>query len=605
MKELDTLSESSRPVEDCAGTTRPASLSSRPAQAIPIPHTILRIALSLFLGVTVLAVFIPLNPSMPVPGLDTSWMFAMNQAVSQRLVFGRDIVFTFGPYASIYTELYHPATDRMMILGSLFLALTCYALLLLLAKGQKLYVLLLYGLFLAAFLNSRDSLLFSYPLLMALVVYRMALPDGHEMKLQLTRPAEKAVTLLFAPLGLLPLIKGSLLPLCAATVAMCCGLLWLRGKKALACAAMVTTVISCVLLWAAASQPVLSLPRLFWSTKQIISGYTEAMAFSGDSWECILYVLASALILLVLGWAARGPGICRWFLGAAYAIFLFTAFKGGFVRHDQWHNGTAGSSILAAGLLLLFVVAERRALLPVLIAAMVWTYVDHKTVPAMANEVSRNFRGTFERPYQGARKRLTDGELKKEYDQHLAAIHSEFPIPRMSGTADIYSFNQSWLLASENTWAPRPVVQSYSAYTPELAQRNFLHLESAGAPDNIIFRVEPIDGRLPSLEDGLSWPALIDGYSVTRLDPQAAYLRKRGTAQNPAPMKAADLSKASHEFGEEVSLPEVNDALFAELEIAPTRSRKNSGNFIQAAPALSFRSIAQRQGDQVPRRFRI
>lgn len=518
-----------------------APLRRTPGKVTRVALTVLRIVAALALCLTVLAVFIPLNPLMPVPGLDTSWMMAMNQAVAQHLVFGRDIIFTFGPYASIYTELYHPAADWRMIWGSSFLGLAYCVLLLFLGKGQRFYGLLFYGLFLAGLMNSRDTLLFSYPLIMALVVYRMTLPDGHTMKLHLAKPFENSFAILFAPLGLLPLIKGSLLPICGVTTALCCGLLWQCGKKVLAYAAMGATAASCVLFWAAANQPILALPRFILSTQQSISGYTEAMAFPGDPWEYFLYIFASAVILLVLILTAHGPGISRWFLGAAFTLFLFTAFKSGFVRHDQWHIVTAESSILAAALLLLFVLGERRALLPVLMAALVWTYVDHKTVPAMANEVSRNFRGTFERPYQGARKRLTDGELKKEYDQHLAAIHSEFPIPRMSGTADIYSFNQSWLLASENTWAPRPVVQSYSAYTPELAQRNFLHLESAGAPDNIIFRVEPIDGRLPSLEDGLSWPALIDGYSVTRLDPQAAYLRKRGTVQNPAPMKAASL----------------------------------------------------------------
>jgi hypothetical protein len=112
-------------------------------------------------------------------------------------------------------------------------------------------------------------------------------------------------------------------------------------------------------------------------------------------------------------------------------------------------------------------------------------------------------------------------------------------------------------------------LQSYEAYMPDLARLNLLHLESSAAPDNIVFRVEPIDGRLPSLEDGLSWPALINGYSLVKLDTLAMYLRKRST-EEPAPLIVSDLLDARHQFGEEVSVPQAEEPLFATVEISPT-----------------------------------
>jgi hypothetical protein len=39
-------------------------------------------------------------PFFPYAGLDSAWTYAMNEAVAHRMVFGRDIIFTFGPYAS-------------------------------------------------------------------------------------------------------------------------------------------------------------------------------------------------------------------------------------------------------------------------------------------------------------------------------------------------------------------------------------------------------------------------------------------------------------------------------------------------------------------------
>jgi hypothetical protein len=534
-------------------------------------HTVFRYFLAFILFLTVLAVFVPLEPSMPADGLDTSWMFAMNQGVAQGLVFGRDIVFTFGPYASIYTELYHPATDRLMVSGSLFLGFSYALLLMLLGKGEKINGLFLYGIFLACLVDSRDALLFSYPLLLALVVYRMTLPDEHGLHLSLAKPMEYFVLLLFAPLGLLPLIKASFLPICGITAVLCFAIFWHRGNKLPACAAVSIPAISSVILWRFSGQPISAMPSFFWNMRQIISGFTEAMSFPGNAWESALYVIASALIILVIVRSAPGPKSSIWFLSVSYALFLFIVFKTSFVRHDQWHNITAGTSILAAALLLIFVVGEKPSLLPLAMALLVWVYIGHGTIKTTAEDISVNLQSTFARTFQGAQTRLrTNGILRKQYELRNAAIRTGSPVPRLPGTTDIYSFNQSWLLASGNTWAPRPVTQSYTAYTPELAELNLQHLQGASAPDNIIFRVEPIDGRLPSLEDGVSWPALINGYSLQKLEGQSAYLRKKATDKKNVAGMEGDLYNARHEFGEEVALPESNDPLFARINIQPT-----------------------------------
>jgi hypothetical protein len=539
---------------------------------------------------------------MPAPGLDTSWMFAMNQGVAQGFVFGKDIVFTFGPYASIYTELYHPATDKVMIWGSLFLGLSYALLLLLLGKGDQINGLLLYVIFLACLVDSRDALFFSYPLLMALVVYRLTLPDEHALRLRLANPLEYAVSLLFAPLGLLPLIKGSLLPICGMTAVLCFVIFWRRGNKALAFMAVGIPAISSVALWRFAGQPISALPGFFWNMRQIISGYTEAMSFPGNVWESVLYVLASALIIVIVGWTARGPKGSTWFLCISYALFLFIAFKAGFVRHDPWHNIIAGTSLLAAALLLIFVLGAKPSLLPLAMAVLVWAYIGHGTVDTTAHDISQNLQGTFGRTFQGARERLrNNGDLQKQYDARISAIKKEFPVPRMPGTMDVYSFNQSWLLASGNNWAPRPVTQSYSAYTPELAELNLQHLQGANAPDNILFRVEPIDGRLPSLEDGLSWPALINGYSFRKLEGESAYLSKRTADKKNVAGVEDELYNSRHELGEVITLPESNDPLFANIDIQPTFL----GRVMSASYKLPELHIAMRLRDGRETNYRV
>jgi hypothetical protein len=122
------------------------------------------------------------------------------------------------------------------------------------------------------------------------------------------------------------------------------------------------------------------------------------------------------------------------------------------------------------------------------------------------------------------------------------------------------------------------VTQSYAVFTPELAELNLQHLQGPNAPDNILFGVEPIDGRLPSLEDGLSWPALIDDYSFQKtfqkFGKDSAYFRRRAAGTEIAAASRADLPAAEHKFGEEVALPASADPLFAQLLIQPTFAGK-------------------------------
>jgi len=66
--------------------------------------------------------FVPFSPCFPINTLDSGWAFALNVAAAKGLIFGKDVIFTFGPYASIYSGQYFPATDAQSIWGGSLLA---------------------------------------------------------------------------------------------------------------------------------------------------------------------------------------------------------------------------------------------------------------------------------------------------------------------------------------------------------------------------------------------------------------------------------------------------------------------------------------------------
>ena len=62
-------------------------------------------------------------------------------------------------------------------------------------------------------------------------------------------------------------------------------------------------------------------------------------------------------------------------------------------------------------------------------------------------------------------------------------------------TVDIFPWNIQLLLLNKLNYKPRPVIQSYTAYTPYLENINFEHYNSKNAPEFVIYEVFSIDGR--------------------------------------------------------------------------------------------------------------
>jgi hypothetical protein len=529
------------------------------------------VALHGFLLVATVAAFVPLSPTMPGTGLDNSWVIGMNEVVAQGKSIGTEVAFTFGPYATVYHRTYHPATDGLMLGGSLYLALSFWTALLCLAarfRPRVLSFLCFLVLLAAASIFLRDALFFAHCL-----VAGLAAVEGPELIGQRTRTAGVAsallIAVLLAPLGLLPLVKGSLLFLCIATAVLCAIQSWAMGRRVLSALCLVSPAVSAVLFWTTAGQTPMELPRYFTSMVAVIAGYSEAMAISGRTWEIWLYVASSGLILLAIALAGRVPRGAKAFVGCLYAAVLFVAFKAGFVRHDG-HAIIAGATVLAGAVVLPFV-AGRLALPALVCATVTWASIAGNYGMRLIAGVLPDPRSGWSLAWRGLRTRIADRSWpRRGYDAAMERIRQEAALPVLEGATDIYSYDQADLISSGNAWSPRPTFQSYSAYSPALVEANRRHLIEPAAPANVIFRVQPIDGRLPALEDGVSWPALLGLYRPNRFQNQAVFLRRLERAAgaiDPKPMATAGC-----DLGEKVAVPrsEAGALLFARVDVRPS-----------------------------------
>lgn len=519
----------------------------------------------LFLVLVILAIFLPSSPQMPTAGLDPSWVYGINQAVGQGMQFGKDLLFTYGPYGAVYTKAYHPATDLMAMIAGGCLGLSFSTAILLLVRAIPAGWAIALCALLLLYHSAMDSLFLTSAVLPALVLYRFTLPEGHALKLSSHWTWPVLAIPLFMPLGILPLVKASFFPMAVLLVCMCSLICQVNGRRMMAVWLVVVVAVTMLVFWMLAGQTLGALPYYVTGSLSLIQGYSEALALPEDPIQVLGYLGVAAGILLITFRKNDASGKSMWFLGLSFAAYLFLAFKSGFVRGDG-HVEIAGRAIAFAAILLAFV-SRSSALTFVFFAALIASAnIDR----AVSNSSTRDFFTRALHLYSitvnGIQGRLEDPtRLKNAFYEQRKAIAAERAIPILPGTTDIYSYQQAYLLASGNIWNPRPVFQSYSAYSPALAQLNAAHLQGARAPDNVVFRVEPIDGRLPALEDGLSWPLIVSRYAPVRVLDDFLYLTKRGDGTDPPPLVKISMSK--HRLGETVNLPVLDAPLFAEITV--------------------------------------
>lgn len=524
----------------------------------------------LFIALTSVLLFLPFHSVMPRPGLDASFTLAINEAVAQRMAFGKDIIFTAGPLASIWSKTYHPATILMAFLGGGLIGIGHAFLTYTISANSHRSWVWVYVLFLIFLLESRDALFLIYPMLLSLVIYRISLPSPNRDRIQLSKMGAIWFAAAVSSLGLLPLIKLSFLPLTVVVCVLGSILLWKSGNRLIAVSAILFPATSMVFFWTIIGQDASALLDYYFNSVPITSGFTQAMSAGTYFLTPVLFVVAALLALAYIWQTRPAIGMHEYAFLLVMACFLFISFKAGFVRHDV-HALTASSSLVMAAIVLggLRTIEGKRLSMVLLACVVTWICV-HKDFKSSKFEYYRPLGSQLSTEL----KAWSSGEightsLEDRYGPALADIRRAIPIPKLQGTVDIYPVELAALIASGNKWSPRPVFQSYSAYTPELAMVNARHLSGPRPPDNILFNVETIDNRYPSLDDGSSWPTLLAQYEFTRVVADRYLLLRKRAQRSPEPARIPVLSKRAH-LGERVDTHSRGDIIYAEIEITPS-----------------------------------
>jgi hypothetical protein len=434
-------------------------------------------------------------------GLEFSWQLVLHLTAVHHLQWGRDALFTYGPLGFLCVPL--PISPYTWLLGLLFVAAATCALAaaLLLALGRWLPLPLagvaaLLGVLLAGSLAPEAASL------AGLLFAGLALGGAFGPRATRLAPA-----LVAAAAALLLLVKASAgIELAVALPCLLAAEPHRLLRRGVAAAAAFAGALA--LAWLAASQSLAGFPVWLRGAFQVASGYAEAMAIDDPvrRWDYAAFTGYVAVFWLVF--AAGADRSCRRRLASLAALLVLAGVvfaKAGFVRRSGGdHPAMTFSFLLIAPLMVPWRPRWRPLGLALALAPALVLVFSREIPPRQLFDLAARVEGlarevsTLVRP----------GALAQMEAAVRARVRGLVPLPapllaELRGHrvhVDPHDAAIAWAYGFD--WAPVPVFQSYSAYTPELDRLNAQRLADPAGPDRILRRrlEEGIDERSPLWE---------------------------------------------------------------------------------------------------------
>jgi hypothetical protein len=525
-------------------------------------------------------------PLVPDAGLDASWRMVLGKALMDGWQSGADFVFTYGPLGGLMGNTYYNQNLFWPLLTwqlttSLVFALAIYY------QGLRLHgyiraifwtTMLLVGIIYADALQMIGISLLSFKLLRDL---------GCTPHRWLT-----AGILIF--LALLGMTKFTNLILTLFTLVVLCGheLAARRWRAALYLASWFFG--SFLTLWVIFRQNLLNIPTYLLNSLEISAGYEMTMGLATPTPQLAIGLMVALTLLAYIAvhlWQQpdRRRGIASVLMLGA---FIYLNWKHSFIRSDGHMIGffiCALLPITAFPSLLNDNPKHRRLWHSILLSAGVLCLIAIDfTLPGFG-------RGLLGRTQEQIHATITNAfnlsAVQSGYERQLHTEKKSYDLPRIRAivgraSLDVFGYTQAVALYNNFNYRPRPVFQSYSAYTPKLAALNFAYYASAVAPDYLLLRIETIDERYPSLDDSLCLNLITQRYRF--LDSENGFLlwrREPGIFDpqtvTPTPRRATDLA-----IGQSLNIADLaTDPLWATIDL-PTSPLGRIRNFFYKPPVI-------------------
>ncbi|WP_353570515.1 hypothetical protein [Candidatus Albibeggiatoa sp. nov. BB20] len=446
--------------------------------------------------------------------LDHSWMAGLGIAYKQNLQYGTELIFTYGPLGYFYnaTAPYDMDLFASFIAWQFIAAFVIAALFML--HGQQLRGLInkwiYFYLVLMLSVQSVHLVDSVYYLSVLLVVALIINPPTFVQKntSAINWFLMLLILSLFATLAMtkfvLFLITGFNIIIISIIIGKRHG--WLK------CPFIIVAYTALVMgLWTLLGQSVENLPAFIINSLEISRGYNAAMLSIGSNYEILLVITVLGLTMLIGLISAFAPkfNIERLLLACSIGFSTFLIFKAGLVRHDAPH-----ASIFFAFLMLVPFMFDYEEKMKLSIRSLFHSFRYMVILLSVIGLISANQFITVNTMFTQWNQHLVDNtknllklpQLQQHYHNGFAESQRILDLPKVRETVgektlDILSFEQVTLFLNQFNWHPRPIFQSYSAYTTRLLNVNGNFYGSKQAPQFVLFKLQTIDGRFPLMDD--------------------------------------------------------------------------------------------------------
>jgi hypothetical protein len=490
-----------------------------------------------------LAVLIVSFPSYPKLELDSSWRMAYGWFFQQRMQIGRDVVFTYGPLGFLMWRTYSGLQFSSLILWGLFESVVFAGIIVANARNLRGFARFAYFLFFALLgVIYEDA---RHMIIIALLGWELVRCAGG--------PARRSTALIALLLALLGMIKFTNLMLGGFIIIVTSGYeLWRRRPRA-ALALSAWFFGGYIALWILCRQNPLNLPLYLINFLEISRGYDAAMGLPTPP-DALWKALAVLGALAAYGglYLRLHPDRPRALAFAAIlGAFLFLNWKQGFVRSDGHMIGFFICALVpAAAFPVLLEDAPKWRALQRLLLAIVAVFCVAGIYDAIPFTVRDAAAGLENKVWDNVDHIAHWRSFCRSYDDRLREQKQQYDLPRVrdavhGATIDVLGFEQAIALFNDLNYRPRPVIQSYTVYTPRLSHLNYAFYLSPRAPEYALLKIQTIDNRLPSLDDSLLLNLFVHYYRYVLSERGYQLWQRRAELPDPATLAPRRLRTAT------------------------------------------------------------
>ncbi|MEH2064109.1 MAG: hypothetical protein V7K50_17890 [Nostoc sp.] len=256
---------------------------------------------------------------------------------------------------------------------------------------------------------------------------------------------------------------------------------------------------------------------------EISSGYSSAMSIVGSYWELGFAVVGLLIVLLVLIQLMREEFLG---LGLALAFTLWMSFKHGYVRQDGHVYMFIQSFPIISSIAIIKLKNKFKILRNITLVYLGLIISIYCLASSPFNNPSPNVESNLMRilsPINLINKvsvLFNTEKLRLNINTNSNLELSKVRLPEKvlqvlnNKTIDIIPWEISLVESNKLNWQPRPIFQSYSAYTKSLDNANLSSISSK-SPEYIIYNLRAIDNRHPFFDEPATFSYIACNYKLS------------------------------------------------------------------------------------------